>query len=171
MVSGQADVAAAGCGADPSPAASEEEWLGAEGQLHPACQRHDERAVGADSVQTLSVVFLGWRRGLVEVERENVGRSYKYTVVTPTWLRQNHTCTKRRRYAVTDEKSVKKTSVTVQHKAVWRKINRDRAPDCMNTSLAFCLSALFDFGVQFVYAGYLIIIIVRSSTLAPFCMR
>lgn len=30
----------------------------------------------------------------------------------------------------------------------------------MNTSLAFCFSALFDFGVQFVYAGYLIIIIV-----------
>lgn len=41
----------------------------------------------------------------------------------------------------------------------------------MNTSLAFCLSALFDFEVQFVYAGYLIIIIVRSSTLELFCMR
>lgn len=65
VVSGQADVAAAGCGADPSPAATEEQWLGAEGQLHPACQRHDERAVGADPVQTLSVVFLRRRRGTV----------------------------------------------------------------------------------------------------------
>lgn len=57
------------------------------------------------------------------VERESKGRSNKYTDVTPTWLRKNHTCTKRRRYAVTDEKSVKKTSASVRHKAVWRKIN------------------------------------------------
>lgn len=93
MVSGQADVAAAGCGADPSPAASEEEWLGAEGQLHPARQRHDERTVGADSVQTLSVVFFqrgaeggrgAARGGGLVVERENMGRSNKYTDVTPT---------------------------------------------------------------------------------------
>lgn len=57
------------------------------------------------------------------VERENMGRSNKYTDVTPARLRKNHTCTKRRRYVVTDEKSVKKTSVSVRHKAVWRKIN------------------------------------------------
>lgn len=39
----------------------------------------------------------------------------------------------------------------------------------MNTSLAFCLSALFDFGVQFVYAGYLIIIIVLFNISAVLC--
>lgn len=61
--------------------------------------------------------------GRLIVERENVRRSNKYTDVTPTWLRQNHTCSKRRRYAVTEEKSVKKTSVRLCHKAVWRKIN------------------------------------------------
>lgn len=59
VVSGQADVAAAGCGTDSAPRATQEEGLGAEGQLHPAGQRHGEGAVGADPVQALGVVC-GW---------------------------------------------------------------------------------------------------------------
>lgn len=62
MVSGQADVAAAGRGADSAPRATQEEGLGAEGQLHPAGQRHGEGAVGADPVQALGVVC-GWVGG------------------------------------------------------------------------------------------------------------
>jgi len=56
VVAGQADVAAAGRGADSAPGASGEEGLRDERQLHAARQRHEERAVGADSVRTLSVV-------------------------------------------------------------------------------------------------------------------
>lgn len=62
VVSGQADVAAAGRGADSAPRAPQEEGLGAEGQLHPAGQRHGEGAVGADPVQALGVVC-GWVGG------------------------------------------------------------------------------------------------------------
>lgn len=58
MVSGQADVTAAGCGTDSAPDTAGEERLRAERQFHPARQRHKERAVGADSVWTLSVVFV-----------------------------------------------------------------------------------------------------------------
>lgn len=64
VVSGQADVAAAGRGADSAPRATQEEGLGAEGQLHPAGQRHGEGAVGADPVQALGVVC-GWVGGWV----------------------------------------------------------------------------------------------------------
>lgn len=79
MVPRQADVTAAGCGTDSSPDASEEEGLGAEWQLHPTRQRHEERAIGADSVWTLSMVFF-WGGGVM-------GGSNTYKDVT-----QNHTC-------------------------------------------------------------------------------
>lgn len=42
VVSRQADVAAAGRGADSAPCAPQQEGLRAEGQLHPAGQRHGE---------------------------------------------------------------------------------------------------------------------------------
>ena len=50
VVSGQADVTAAGRGADSSPRATWEEGLRDERQLHPTRQRHKKRPVGADSV-------------------------------------------------------------------------------------------------------------------------
>lgn len=113
MVSGQTDVTAAGRGTDSAPDASGEEGLRAEWQLHPARKRHKERAVGADSVWTLSVVL---------------------------WV--GHTCTEERRKpqihtrmqnAASEKKGEKhqllsgKTSVTVWWKLSWEESERYRS--------------------------------------------
>lgn len=97
MVSRQADVTAAGCGADSSPCTSREEGLCDEWQLHRARQRHKEGPVGTDSVWTLSVV---WERN------KWVGHTE-----TEFWLHRaptNHTCTPVCINAARAEKSVKK---------------------------------------------------------------
>lgn len=65
VVAGQADVAAAGRGADSAPGAARQEGLRAQRQLHPARQRHQKRPVGADSVRVLGVI---WRCQGGEVE-------------------------------------------------------------------------------------------------------
>lgn len=138
MVPRQADVTAAGCGTDSSPDASEEEGLGAEWQLHPTRQRHEERAIGADSVWTLSVVFFfGGRDGY-------------------GWVKHVQRChTKPHmqgcKYAVTDEKSVKNISQCLSQSSL-KKNQWDTAADCMNamnTCLAFCLCALFEVSAKF----------------------
>lgn len=80
VVTRKADVTAAGGGTDSSTDASEKEWLGAEQQLHPIRQCHEERAVGADPVRTLSVVCI-WKAAV----------SVKHCLTRV--LHKNHTCT------------------------------------------------------------------------------
>lgn len=138
VVSGQADVAAAGCGTDASPDASGEEGLGAERQLHPARQRHQERAVSADSVRTLSVVL--------QREVGGVSLFVGYTR-TQQQYRRNHTCTGSCRYAATGGGCVKKTSVS--QKATLRQINESGCErnECKSGSLNVC------FVCQVLYGG------------------
>lgn len=92
MVPGKADVTAAGGGADSSAEASQEEGLGAERQLHPAGQRHQERAVGADSVCALSMVCLRWTRTMLQKTtraHENAS-TFAKSVKSISWCLSKH---------------------------------------------------------------------------------
>lgn len=109
MVTRQADVTAAGCGTDSAPNTSEEEGLGAEWQLHPARQGHKERAISADSVWTLSMVF---KLGGGE---ESYGESNTYKHVT-----QNHTCSQWCKLNRWKKKCEKTNEITaVEYKTVF----------------------------------------------------
>lgn len=78
VVTRKADVTAAGGGTDSSTDASEKEWLGAEQQLHPIRQCHEERAVGADPVRTLSVVCI-WKAAVSVKQLPHKGVAQKTT--------------------------------------------------------------------------------------------